>query len=42
MLDFLTICIMGVLHPRYSAAAEDHFVLCQRACLIREDVLHLA
>lgn len=42
LLDSLTVCIMGVLHPCYGAAAKDHFVLCQRACLIREDVLHLA
>lgn len=39
--DYLTICIMGVLHPCYGAAAEHHLVLCQRACFIREDVLHL-
>lgn len=33
---------MGVLHPCHSAAAKHHLVLCQRACLVREDVLHLA
>lgn len=33
---------MGVLHPCHSAATKHHLVLCQRACLVREDVLHLA
>lgn len=33
---------MGVLHPCHSAAAKYHLVLRQRACLVREDVLHLA
>lgn len=42
LLESLTVCIVGVLHPCHGAAAEDHFVLRQRACLIREDVLHLA
>lgn len=42
VLACLTIGIMGVLHPCHSAAAKHHLVLCQRACLVREDVLHLA
>lgn len=42
LLDCLTIGIMGVLHPSHSAAAKHHLVLRQRACLVREDVLHLA
>lgn len=33
---------MGELHSCHSAAAKHHLVLCQRACLVREDVLHLA
>lgn len=33
---------MGVLHPCHSAAAKHHLVLRQGACLVREDVLHLA
>lgn len=42
LLDCLTIGIMGVLHPSHSAAPKHHLVLRQRACLVREDVLHLA
>lgn len=42
LLACLTIGIMGVLHPCHSATAKHHLVLCQRACLVREDVLHLA
>lgn len=38
----LTICIMGILHSCHGAAAKHHFVLCKRARLVREDVLHLA
>lgn len=40
-LDRLTIGIVGVLHACHCAAAKNHLVLCQRACLVREDVLHL-
>ncbi len=42
MLACLTIGIMGVFYPCHSAAAKHHLVLSQRACLVREDVLHLA
>lgn len=33
---------MGVLHSCHSAATKHHLVLCERARLVREDVLHLA
>lgn len=42
MLACLTVGIMGVLHSSHSAAPKHHLVLCQRARLVRKDVLHLA
>lgn len=38
----LTVGIMGILHPCHSAAPEHHLIFRQRACLVREDILHLA
>lgn len=38
----LTVGVVRVLDARHRAAPEHHLVLCQRARLVREYVLHLA
>lgn len=41
-LGILTVSIVRVFHSCHSTASKHHLVFCERAGLIRKDVLHLA